>query len=39
VTFTVVERAPFHGPIRLRLGKREISVGDELAREIFVTAH
>lgn len=37
VTFTVVERAPFHGPIKLRLGKREISVGDELAREIYVS--
>lgn len=36
VTFTVLERAPFHGPIRLRLGKKEISVGTELARQIFV---
>jgi len=38
VAFTVVERAPFHGPIKLRLGKREISVGNELAQEIFVSA-
>ncbi len=36
VTFTVVERAPFHGPIRLRLGKKEINIGTELAQEIFV---
>ena len=35
-TFTVLERAPFNGPIRLRLGKKEISVGKELADEIFV---
>ena len=35
--FTVLERAPFHGPIRLRLGEREVSVGVELAQEIYVT--
>lgn len=37
-TFTVVERAPFKGPIRLRMGEKELSVGAELAHEIFVTA-
>src|SRR5260221_663635 len=35
--FTVLERAPFHGPIRLRLGEKEVSVGVELAQEIYVT--
>src|SRR5437867_3830707 len=37
--FTVLERAPFHGPIRLRLGEKEVSVGIELAQEIFVTGN
>lgn len=37
VTFTVVERAPFNGPIRLRLGGREISIGSELAQTVYVT--
>ena len=37
VGFTVLDRAPFHGPIRLRLGKKEVSVGSELAAEIFIT--
>jgi DtxR family Mn-dependent transcriptional regulator len=36
VQFTVLERAPFNGPIRLRVGKKEINVGAELAQEIFV---
>lgn len=35
--FTVLERAPFNGPIRLRLGAKEVSVGVELAQEIYVT--
>ncbi len=35
-TFTVLERAPFNGPIRLRLGKKEVNIGTELAQEIFV---
>jgi DtxR family Mn-dependent transcriptional regulator len=38
VAFMVLERAPFHGPIRLRVGKKEISVGTELAQEIYVSA-
>lgn len=37
VQFTVIERAPFQGPIRLRVGKKQVSVGAELAREILVT--
>jgi DtxR family transcriptional regulator, Mn-dependent transcriptional regulator len=37
VTFTVIERAPFNGPIRLRMGKKEINLGVELAQGIFVT--
>ena len=37
--FTVLERAPFHGPIRLLLGEKEVSVGVELAQEIFVTGN
>lgn len=36
VTFTVLERAPFNGPIRLRVGKKEVNIGTELAQEIFV---
>jgi DtxR family Mn-dependent transcriptional regulator len=36
VQFTVLERAPFNGPIRLRVGKKEVNVGRELAQEIFV---
>jgi DtxR family Mn-dependent transcriptional regulator len=36
VQFTVLERAPFNGPIRLRVGKKEVNVGKELAQEIFV---
>jgi DtxR family Mn-dependent transcriptional regulator len=35
-TFTIVERAPFKGPIRLRIGRKELSVGSELAHDIFV---
>ena len=35
-TFTVLERAPFNGPIRLRVGKKEINVGNELAQQIYV---
>ena len=37
-TFTIVERAPFKGPIRLRMGEKELTVGSELAHEIFVAA-
>ncbi|MBI5878390.1 MAG: metal-dependent transcriptional regulator [Chloroflexi bacterium] len=36
-TFIVVERTPFNGPIRLRLGDREISIGTELAQIVYVT--
>ncbi|MCA1553847.1 MAG: metal-dependent transcriptional regulator, partial [Chloroflexi bacterium] len=37
VTVTVLERAPFRGPIRLRIGRRKVNVGTELADEVFVT--
>ncbi len=37
-TFTIVARAPFKGPIRLRMGEKELSVGAEFAHEIFVAA-
>ncbi|MBI3734517.1 MAG: metal-dependent transcriptional regulator [Chloroflexi bacterium] len=36
VTFTVIERAPFNGPIRLRLGQKEVNLGVELAGDVFV---
>ncbi len=37
VRFTVLERAPFAGPIRLRVGHKEVNIGAELAREIYVS--
>ena len=36
VRVTVLERAPFKGPIRLRVGKKEVSIGTELAEVIYV---
>src|SRR5438874_11138705 len=36
VTLTVLERAPFQGPIRLRVGRKELNIGPELAQAIFV---
>lgn len=36
--FTLVGRAPFNGPVRLKIGHNEIVIGGELASEIFVVA-
>jgi DtxR family Mn-dependent transcriptional regulator len=33
----LINRAPFHGPLRLRIGKQEQVIGYELARSIRVT--
>ena len=35
---TVVERAPFGGPLRLQVGQQEQTIGYELAHRIFVSA-
>ncbi len=38
VEVTVLARAPFDGPITLRIGQRESNVGPQLARQILVAA-
>ena len=35
-TLTVLERAPFQGPIRLRVGRKEVNIGTELAQAVYV---
>ena len=35
-TLTVLERAPFQGPIRLRVGRKEVNIGTELAQAVDV---
>ncbi|TMC48900.1 MAG: ferrous iron transport protein A, partial [Chloroflexi bacterium] len=32
----VLERAPFQGPIRLRVGRKEVNIGTELAQAVDV---
>lgn len=34
--FTVLDRAPFEGPMALRVGRRKVSIGPEAARRILV---
>ena len=36
--FEIVGRAPFNGPMRLRLGRDEVVLGAELARSLWVSA-
>ena len=36
-SFEVVGRAPFNGPVRLRLGREEVVVGLELTKSLWVT--
>ena len=36
-TVEIVEKAPFKGPLTLRLGDREQIVGHEVASNVFVT--
>ena len=36
--FEIVGRAPFNGPMRLRLGREEVVLGAELARSLWVSA-
>jgi DtxR family Mn-dependent transcriptional regulator len=36
-TFEIVGRAPFNGPIRLRLGREEVVLGIELVKALWVT--
>jgi len=36
VSFELVNRAPFNGPLRLRLGRREQVIGSELANALWV---
>jgi DtxR family Mn-dependent transcriptional regulator len=36
-TFTIVGRAPFNGPMRLRVGRDEVVLGVELTKQIWVT--
>ena len=38
VRLKVTKRAPFNGPISIRLGDQAIEMGEELARQIFVEA-
>lgn len=38
VDFEIVGRAPFNGPMRLRIDKDEVVLGIELARSLWVTA-
>lgn len=37
-TFEIVGRAPFNGPMRLRLGRDEVVLGAELARSLWVSS-
>lgn len=37
-TVEVLEKAPFEGPLRVRVGEAEHAVGRELARHVFVSA-
>jgi len=36
-TFTIVGRAPFNGPMRLRVGRDEVVLGVELTKQLWVT--
>jgi Fe2+ transport system protein FeoA len=33
---TVIEKAPFDGPITVRIGERDEVVGDRVANDVFV---
>ncbi|MBI3003351.1 MAG: ferrous iron transport protein A, partial [candidate division NC10 bacterium] len=37
-TVQVLEKAPFEGPLRVRVGEAEHAVGRELARHVLVSA-
>jgi DtxR family Mn-dependent transcriptional regulator len=36
--FEIVARAPFNGPLRLRVGRDDVVVGLELAKSLWVSA-